>query len=158
MEVKMTVRTNRASARITSAAVAIALLSGCGGDDPKYGTAASATAAPTATAPAPASGPAAVAPPAADSTANAAGTKAVVIDWEAPTEYEDGSPFIDLAGYRIWYGRAPGNYSGLLEIAPGMTSHKLHSLAPATYYFSITAYNYEGTESTLSNEIMIRLN
>jgi hypothetical protein len=156
----MTFKPNRASARITSTALAFALLSGCGGDDPKYGSVVPANTAPAATAPAPApaSGPTAVAPPAADSTANAAGTKAVVIDWDAPTEYEDGSPFIDLAGYRIWYGSAPGNYSSLLEIAPGMTSHKLHSLAPATYYFSITAYNYEGAESTLSNEIMIRLN
>jgi hypothetical protein len=86
------------------------------------------------------------------------GTKAVALSWAVPTEYEDGTVFTDLAGYRIRYGVSPGNYANLVEVSPGTTSHNVYSLNTATYYFSITAFNYAGVESTLSNEVAIALN
>lgn len=149
----------RASATATYA-LAVVVLTGCIGDDNDFNAA--QIEAPTITTAA-ATQPQAAAPPATRPTtsgaaAGATGTKSVVINWAAPTEYEDGSPFIDLAGYRIWYGKTPGSYSSLVDIAPGTTSFKVHSLGAATYYFSITAYNHDGAESTLSNELMIKLN
>ncbi len=93
-------------------------------------------------------------PPPAPTT----GTRAVTLNWAAPTQYENGSPFVDLAGYRIFYGSAPGKYTKLVEIAPGTTSHNILALPATTHYFSISAYNHEGVESTLSNEVAISLN
>ena len=140
-------RIRRAHRTTTGIALILTLLSGCGGgeDEP-------AAAAPT---PAPSPPPAAAAaPPPAATT----GTRAVTLTWAAPTQYENGSPFLNLAGYRIFYGNAPGSYSRLVEIAPGTTTHNVLNLASTTYYFSISAYNHEGVESTLSNEVAIRLN
>jgi hypothetical protein len=34
---------------------------------------------------------------------------------------------------------------------PGVTSYLVSNLAPGTYYFGVTAYNTDGTQSTLSN-------
>lgn len=132
-------------------ALTVSALTGCGGGDDDSAAAAptqDATIGPTASTPAPAPAPA---PP-------TTGTRAATLTWAAPTQYENGSPFVDLAGYRIWYGNAPGSYSRLVEIAPGTTTHNILNLAATTYYFSITAYNHEGVESTLSNEVAISLN
>jgi hypothetical protein len=151
--------TQRVSATATYA-LALFVLTGCIGDDDDFNAAQlqqpSITTA-AATEPQAAAPPAAR-PPSTGSASGGTGNKSVVINWTAPTEYEDGSPFIDLAGYRVWYGKTPGSYSGVVDIAPGTTSFKVHSLAAATYYFSITAYNHDGAESTLSNELMIKLN
>jgi hypothetical protein len=153
--------------RVSAAAtysLALVVLAGCLGDDNTDFTSAQldaptiTTASQTQIAAAPPARPATSGTSTPGST-GAAGTKSVLINWTPPTEYEDGSPFIDLAGYRIWYGRTPGSYSSLVDIAPGTTSFKVHSLAGATtYYFSITAYNHDGAESTLSNELMLKLN
>jgi hypothetical protein len=137
-------RIGRGNRAIIGMAFILTILSGCGGEEETAADAASAVA-PAGAAPAPAAVP-------------ATGTRAVALNWAAPTQYEDGSTFADLAGYRIWYGNSPGKYSKLVEIAPGTTSHNIHSLAATTYYFSITAYNHEGVESTLSNEVAISLN
>ena len=131
-------------------ALTVSALMGCGGGDDE-----SAAAAPTQDA---TIGPAAVAPAPPAPAPPAPGTRSATLTWAAPTQYESGSPFVDLAGYRIWYGSAPGNYSRLVEIAPGTTTHNIHNLTATTYYFSITAYNHEGVESALSNEVAINLN
>lgn len=150
---------------VATHAFALVVLTGCLGDDNTDFSATQleaptiTTASQTQTAAAAAAAPAPRPATSGTSTTGPAGTKSVLINWTPPTEYEDGSPFIDLAGYRIWYGRTPGSYSSLVDIAPGTTSFKVHSLAGATtYYFSITAYNHDGAESTLSNELMIKLN
>ena len=143
-------RISRANRTIMGMASILTILSGCGGGDEE--TAAEAPAPAAAAAP-----PAAVAappPPPAPTT----GTRGVTLNWAAPTQYENGSPFVNLAGYRIFYGTAPGKYTKLVEIAPGTTSHNILSLPATSHYFSISAYNHEGVESTLSNEVAISLN
>ena len=139
-------------------ALTVSALTGCGGGDDDSAAAAphrmqQSGRLPLRASPQrpPAPVPAAAAPP-------TTGTRAATLTWAAPTQYENGSPFVDLAGYRIWYGNAPGTYSRLVEIAPGTTTHNILNLAATTYYFSITAYNHEGVESTLSNEVAISLN
>ena len=146
-------RISRASRTIIGMASILTILSGCGGGDEETAAEAPAPAAPPAAVAAPP--PAAVAPP---PPAPTTGTRAVTLNWAAPTQYENGSPFVDLAGYRIFYGSAPGKYTKLVEIAPGTTSHNILSLPATTHYFSISAYNHEGVESTLSNEVAISLN
>lgn len=124
-------------------ALAASTLTACGGDEDAAASTQNATTVPAAVAPAP---------------TTTAGPRSATLNWAAPTQYENGSPFVDLAGYRIWYGQAPGTYSRVVEIAPGTTSHNIQNLTATTYYFSISAYNHQGVESTLSNEITIRLN
>jgi hypothetical protein len=142
----MSFRIGRATRTVIGLAFVLTLVTGCGGGDEE--TQADSAAAPAGSA-------AAVAPSGAAATT---GASSVSLSWSPPTEYEDGKPFADLAGYRILYGVAPGKYTSLVEIAPGTTSHSIRSLAARTYYFSITAYNHQGVESTLSNEVAISLN
>ena len=86
-------------------------------------------------------------------TATAMGS--VTLSWTAPTENEDGSPLVDLAGYKIYYGTAPSDYTQSVRLDnPGMTSYVVENLSPNTYYFVATSFNTQGIESTNSNEAM----
>lgn len=77
----------------------------------------------------------------------------VTLSWTAPTENEDGSTLTDLAGYKIYYGTAPSDYTQSLRIEnPGLTSYVVQNLTPSTYYFVATAVNSQGIESVESNE------
>lgn len=74
------------------------------------------------------------------------------LSWSPPTTNADGSPITDLAGYKIYYGTASGNYSQSIDVG-NVTTYTFSSLADGnTYYFSATAYNSSGSESALSNE------
>lgn len=84
-------------------------------------------------------------------TAVANGT--VELSWVAPTENEDGSELTDLAGYKIYWGTKPGEYSSSVTIEnPGVVTYVLEGLVPGTYYFAATAFNAEGAESDPSGE------
>jgi hypothetical protein len=129
-------------------------LAACGGDD---GDGGSSSAASSGT---PASGGTGTGGGATGGTGTGAGTgvtHSVVLSWTPPQEYEDGTPFFDLAGYRLRFGVSPGAYTRVLDIRPDVTSFTLSSLKATTYYFAMTAYNNSGAESALSNEIAIRL-
>jgi hypothetical protein len=79
-------------------------------------------------------------------------TGSVTLSWTAPTENEDGSTLVDLAGYRIYWGTAPGNYPNSLTIDnPGLTTYVIDNLAPDTYEFVATSFNAAGVESAYSN-------
>ncbi len=59
----------------------------------------------------------------------------------------------DLAGYRLYYGSASGNYSQVIDVGNN-NQHKVSGLtAGATYYFAVTAYNLKGYESDYSTEL-----
>lgn len=75
-----------------------------------------------------------------------------LLSWEAPTTNEDGTPLTDLAGYRVYYGLVPGNYSTNIDV--GNVLAKVVVLPFDTlYYFAVTAYDTGGNESAFSNEI-----
>jgi hypothetical protein len=76
---------------------------------------------------------------------------AVELTWEAPTENEDGSPLTDLAGFKVYWGTAPGEYSATVSVG-NVTTYLVEHLSPGTYYFAATAVNAEGTESAKSDE------
>jgi hypothetical protein len=76
----------------------------------------------------------------------------VTLSWVAPSENTDGSPLTDLAGYRIYYGVDPQNFSDVVEITnASLTSYVVDNLTPDTWYFAATALNSGGVESTRSS-------
>jgi hypothetical protein len=75
----------------------------------------------------------------------------VTVSWNPPTTNADGTAITGLAGYRIYYGRAPDDLEHLVRIEnPGTTRWVVENLSPATWYFSMTSVNDFGLESTRS--------
>jgi hypothetical protein len=72
----------------------------------------------------------------------------VTISWNSPTTREDGSPLVNLAGFRIRYGSATGNYPNTIMLNnPGLTSSRVENLAPGRWYFVIAAFDSSGSFS-----------
>jgi hypothetical protein len=70
--------------------------------------------------------------------------------WDANNE-------ADLAGYRLYYGLASGDYASMVDVGDA-TSYTLSGLeAGRTYYVVARAYNTSGLESSPSNEVSFRL-
>ncbi len=75
------------------------------------------------------------------------------LSWQAPTLNENGTALTNLAGYKIYFGEASGNYPNTIEIDnPSVTTYVVDGLAAGTYYFVATAYNTDGVESAFSGE------
>ena len=86
--------------------------------------------------------------------ASAIGTMS--LNWQPPTQNEDGSPLLDLAGYVIHYGTASSDYGNEIRIEnPGVTTYLVENLAPGTYYVAATSFNSDGVESDYSAEITV---
>ena len=77
----------------------------------------------------------------------------VSLSWEAPSTNEDGTPLTDLAGYKIYYGTAPGNYTQNIDVGNVTTYTFTNLTGGLTYYFVATAYNTARIESSYSNEV-----
>lgn len=122
--------------RVMLFAVLAAALAGCGGADN--------VSSPVST-PAPAS-----APPSAP-----AGSASALLQWNAVAAS-------DLAGYRVYFGTAPGIYAQAR--GQGVDAGRSTSLAVGelqsgvTYYFAVTSYNSAGNESAYSSEVSKRTN
>jgi hypothetical protein len=75
----------------------------------------------------------------------------VRLNWNAPTQRVDATPLTNLAGYRVYYGLAEGDYPNKVEVnSPVLTSIELSSLPSGTYWFVVTAYDADGLESGYS--------
>ena len=81
------------------------------------------------------------------------GDGTALVSWHPPTENEDGSTLMDLAGYRIYYGNSPGNYDNTITINIGLSSYLVESLGASDWYFAMTAFNSLGIESVYSEEV-----
>jgi chitodextrinase len=74
--------------------------------------------------------------------------------WDAVTA-------VNLSGYRVYFGTAPGTY--LQSLGQGIsvgnvTAYTIAGLASATqYYFTVTAFDTLGVESPYSNEVFKRI-
>jgi hypothetical protein len=78
----------------------------------------------------------------------------MLLSWTAPTENEDGSPLIDLAGFRIYWGTTSGEYPDSVTIDnPSIDLHVIEGLLPETYYVVATAFSAAGVESRYSNQV-----
>ena len=104
-------------------------------------------------------------PPPAQSTSGtganppAASAGTITINWAPPTENTDGTTLENLAGYKIHYGTASKKYTQTIKVSnPGLATYVISSLSPGTYYFSMTAYNAAGTESSFSSEVSEKVN
>lgn len=72
----------------------------------------------------------------------------------APTLNTDGTPFTDLASFKLYFGTSPGQHPNDVNInSPGISTYVVEDLAPGTYYFVATAINQSGIESGPSNEV-----
>lgn len=74
--------------------------------------------------------------------------------WVAPRTKADGSALRDLAGFRIYYGTASGNYSASITVSnPAATTYTIRGLPTGTHYFVVKAYNKRNVESAPSAEV-----
>ncbi|MBM5811198.1 MAG: hypothetical protein FJ191_04430 [Gammaproteobacteria bacterium] len=86
-------------------------------------------------------------------------TGSATLSWQPPTTRSDGSPLLDLAGYRIRYGTAVGNYPNVVQLPnAGLTTAVIENLARATWYFVATAYDSSGAESSFSGVVSKTIN
>jgi len=70
----------------------------------------------------------------------------LVIMWNANKE-------IDLAGYRIHYGTASGEYNQSIYVGKYTSYHVEDLENGARYYMAVTAVDYAGNESAFSEEV-----
>lgn len=63
------------------------------------------------------------------------------------------TPVPGATGYRVYYGTAPGRYTGSRDVGP-VTTTSLSGLSDCTgYYLAVKAYNGAGESQSFSNEI-----
>ena len=62
------------------------------------------------------------------------------------------SPEPAIAGYRVYYGPASGNYTNVVVVGNVTNAVVAGLTAGRNYYFAATAYNLLGLESEFSNE------
>ncbi len=75
------------------------------------------------------------------------------VSWDIPTMNADGSDLLDLAGFNIHYGLAPGNYSDTAVIGDSTATFAvIPDLQPGTWYFAVSAFDLAGNRSALSTE------
>ena len=76
----------------------------------------------------------------------------VTLSWTAPTENEDGSTLTDLDGYRLYWGKTPGDYSDSITVDnESITTFVVENIPSGTYEFVATSFNMAGIESRYSN-------
>jgi len=84
----------------------------------------------------------------------------VKLSWVAPSAREDNSVLVlsDIAGFRIYYGVTPGDYSDTVDIDDHTaTQAVLAGLPSGTYYVAVTTVDVDGRESTYSAEVVVTL-
>lgn len=86
--------------------------------------------------------------------APASSTGAVTLSWDAPTENSNGTPLMNLEGYKVYYGQQANDLTSVIDISTsGVTNYVVQNLAVGTYYFAVASYNSAGVESSLSTEV-----
>jgi len=78
-----------------------------------------------------------------------AATSDVSLAWDASI---DESMLIEGGGYKVYWGTAPGQYTGSAAVGMKYT-HTITGLADGTWYFAATTYTASGLESVKSNEV-----
>lgn len=81
-------------------------------------------------------------------------TGTITVGWNAPTKSADGLNMADLAGFRIYYGTASGNYTASVDVPSATTlTHTISGLPTNTYYVVVKAYDSSDNESSASPEV-----
>lgn len=79
------------------------------------------------------------------------------LSWLAPDQREDGSmfePSLDLAEYRVYYGRKPGDYQNLVNV-DGFTEVSVVRVPIGLYYAVVSAVDKQGREGLYSTEVEV---
>jgi len=85
---------------------------------------------------------------------NAYANGSATLSWMPPTTNENGTTLIDLRGYRIYYGTSASALTQMVQVnGTSLTSYVVTNLSPATYYFSMTAFNSSNVESTRTTPV-----
>jgi hypothetical protein len=80
-------------------------------------------------------------------------TGTATVFWVAPTQNSDGTVLTDLAGFRIYFGTNSGSLTQVVEVTNAQaTSYVVSGLTSGTWYFAVTSYGSDGTESARSAE------
>ena len=66
----------------------------------------------------------------------------------------DANEESDLAGYKIYYGMATGNYGQVIDVG-NKIEHTFEVPVSGKYYFAVTAYHFSGNESDFSDEVSL---
>ncbi|MBS0612579.1 MAG: hypothetical protein JSS24_05360, partial [Proteobacteria bacterium] len=84
--------------------------------------------------------------------ANDTGNGSALLSWVKPSKNTDGSPLVNLSGYRIHYGTSPSSLSKLVTVgSPSSTSASIEGLSSGTWYFAVVAFTTAGIESAMSS-------
>jgi len=75
-----------------------------------------------------------------------------VLAWEAPENEGEDDPSGEVEGYKLYYGTASGEYEETIDVG-SFTSCSVDGLSSGTWYFTVTAYDDGGNESSFSNEV-----
>jgi hypothetical protein len=81
--------------------------------------------------------------------------KNAVVQFDAPTQYEDGSALdatTEITGYTLYYGKQSGVYDKTIAVGANEREVTVSNLS-GTYYFAMTSTTTELEESLPSNEI-----
>jgi len=133
-------------ARALSVLIAVLALSACSGGAPTREN----PVPPTSANPDPPTEPDPPADPDPPTDPDPPVTTATVM-WTPPVANVDGSPLLNLAGYRIYYGRSRDGLSDVIDLDnPGLTAYTVEDLSVGTWYFAVTAYSTQNAESERS--------
>ena len=86
------------------------------------------------------------------------GTGNAALAWVPPTRRTDGTLLTNLAGFRIRYGTSASNQPNVIRIgSAAIRSAVVTELAPATYYFSVSAFDAAGVASAYTAPVTITI-
>jgi hypothetical protein len=75
------------------------------------------------------------------------------VSWLAPVNDAAGKPLQSLAGFRVYYGATPGAYTGFFDVADPLAAKAAITLPLGAWFFTVSAYDSTGNESTLDSEV-----
>lgn len=87
------------------------------------------------------------------------GTEKMALNWTAPVAREDEAPIsmAEIAGFRIYYGTAPGDYLQTIDVNDAYIDEITLDVPAGTYYLVITTVDVDGRESTYSEEFVLNV-
>ena len=93
-----------------------------------------------------------VSPNSNGTAAGEAANGSATLNWSPVTQTTDGGELSDLAGYRVFYGTAPGAMTTVVTLSdPNQITYVVANLSAGTWYFSVAAYTSSGLQGEMSN-------
>jgi Fibronectin type III domain len=82
---------------------------------------------------------------------NSATSSSATLSWTAPTTNSNGTALEDLAGFHVHYGMSASSMTQEADVpTAGAVSYTVSGLAAGVWYFAVSDYTTDGTESPLS--------